>query len=113
MTLPRKLGLTLAGLHFLLVVGVAVWILTHIHQDPMAPTLWFLVDILDLPIFLLTIPLGPWIQSLPHVSWLPGIAGAWEPFLFSLLEGSILGTAWWFLIGWGVGRIWISFRPRT
>jgi hypothetical protein len=118
MTRAFKMGSSFAAFHFALVLGVAVWIATHTARDPQAPMLWLLVGLLDFPAYILFAAFGAQLQALPRVEWLPQktgswITGEWEPFLAPLLVFAVLGTVWWFLIGWGVGRVWSFRRPRA
>jgi hypothetical protein len=117
-SLPRKLGWSLAATHLVLVLAVATYIARQTRYDGETPRLWFLGVVPDLPVYLLSAALAPHLMSLPHVMWVERvtgqwITGEWEPFLGPLVIFGILGTAWWFFIGWLVGCLWVFIRPRT
>jgi len=79
---------------------------------------WLLIARFDFPAYLALIPFGSRILALPHVDWIEHltgewITGEWEPFIAPLLAFAILGTAWWLLLGWLAGRLWMLIRPHV
>ncbi len=61
---------------------------------------------------------GEQTLKLPHVTWMEHltgewIIGEWEPFISPLLAFGILGTAWWYLLGWSAGRAWMFLSVAT
>ena len=117
MTIARKLGWTAAGIHFAIVLVLGAYIARQTRYDGETPMLWLLIAVPDLPVELAMAPFGEQTLKLPHVTWMEHltgewITGEWEPFISPLLAFGILGTAWWYLLGWSAGRAWMFLRSR-
>jgi hypothetical protein len=109
---PRKIGTILAVVHLAVAIVFAIWIYRANAHDGESPMYWLFLMLIDLPAVFLLKPLSHVVHGWPRVGWLPGLAGDWPNFLFPLLSLIIIGTIWWFCLGWLCGRIWTSIRPR-
>src|SRR6478609_7844297 len=109
---PRKIGTMLAAIHFVIAIGFAIWIYRANSHDGESPMYWLFLMLIDVPAFFLLKPLSSIVHGWPHVDWLPGLAGDWPNFLFPFLSLVLIGTVWWFCLGWLCGRAWLAFRAR-
>jgi|SRR5580698_2183211 hypothetical protein len=92
MKLSRKLPYYLAIAHALLVV--AVFALIKTSHDPQAWLFFIMVFAVDYPA-----SIG--IKYLSDIPTATGNTGDWLTFGIFLL----LGTAWWFLLGWVISKL--------
>ena len=92
MKLSSKLPYYLAIAHALLVV--AVFILMKASHDPQAGLFFIIVFTVDYPA-----SIG--INYLSDIPTATGNTGDWLTFGIFLL----LGTAWWFLLGWVISKL--------
>ena len=107
-----EFGCYAGGLHLLLASLNAIAVATG--GSPSAE-LWIFIGMLDTPMNLLLLPLLdhlPRFDLWPRVSFLPGHLCSWD-FLFSFLYFVVLGTAFWFLLGWLFGRLTHRLRYGT
>jgi hypothetical protein len=110
---PRKIATGAAAIHIVVVVVFAIWIYTANSHDGESPMYWLFLMLLDVPASLLLKPLGFIVDGASRVSWLPGLAGDWPNFLYPLFFFAILGTLWWYCVGWVCGRGWEILRARS
>jgi hypothetical protein len=98
-----RFGCYAGAVHLLFAAFIAVVVATG---GSSSGELWIFVAIADTPVYLLLLTLlrDVRFEVWPRVSFLPGILGSWD-FLFSSLYFVILGTAFWFLLGWLFGRL--------
>jgi hypothetical protein len=90
--IARKIGLSLALLHLVAFVLLALYI--RLSADPQAPLLWGVFAVIDFPLSLIYLFAGNFSHSLPHLeqSW-------FAQFLyFPYLIHGLLGTVWWYLL---------------
>lgn len=109
---PRVAGLTLAALHLACVAVAATWIIVAFtHGEGESPMLWIYFAFLDYPLGYLLGAVD--VTSWPDIPFLPPIANSWEAFWAPLIFLSVMGTIWWFCIGWVLGRVFtLVFRFR-
>ena len=111
--LPRVLGWTLALLHLVLVIAIACSIASaHARGNHEASMGWIVVMFLSYPVVRLFPVVAHLLPTYPDISFLPGITGNWSEFLFPLVFFSLVGSAWWFGIGWVLGRVICIIRQR-
>jgi hypothetical protein len=101
-----RFGCYAASAHFLFAVFIAILVAIG---GSSSGELWIFTGIVDTPMNLLLLPLLSVLGDIrfdrwSRVSFLPGILGNWD-FLFSCLYFVVLGTAFWFLLGWLFGRL--------
>jgi hypothetical protein len=109
---PRVAGLTLAALHLACVAVAATCIIVAFaHGEGESPMLWIYFAYLDYPLGYLFPAVD--VTSWPDIQFLPPIANNWDAFLAPLIFFSVVGTSWWFCIGWVLGRIFtLIFKSR-
>ena len=112
-TPPRAwmLATILAVAHFALVIGVGIFVLVDLEREHESPMLWIFPFYLDVPVsfFMASIHFENWGQ----VSWIPGLAGEWANWLGPLLFLSLIGSLWWYCLGWLGGWSYSKLqRPR-
>jgi hypothetical protein len=110
---PRKIAMVAAAIHLLVVAVFAIWIYVANSHDGESPMYWLFLMFGDVPASLLLKPLGFIVDGWPRVSWLPGLAGDWPNFLYPLFFFAIVGTLWWYCIGWVCGRGWTLIFGRS
>jgi hypothetical protein len=96
--LSNTLPYCLAIAHALLVI--AVFVLIKVSHDPQA-WLFFII------VFAADFPASIGIKYLSDIPTASGNMGAWFTFGIFLL----LGSAWWFLLGWVISKL-VSRRRR-
>ncbi|HEX4665624.1 MAG TPA: hypothetical protein VH207_03410 [Chthoniobacterales bacterium] len=99
-----RFGCYAAAAHFLFAVFIAILVATG---GSSSAELWLFIGIVDTPMNLLLLPLLdhlPCFDLWPPVSFLSGRLASWD-FLFSSIYFVVLGTAFWFLLGWLFGRL--------
>jgi len=106
MRAPNKIAAIAAAIHICIVVAFAAWIYIANNFDGESPMYWLLLMFIDFPVSLLLGPLSFVVSSFPDISWLPGLAGDWDNFLYPLVFFAIIGTIWWYCVGWVCGRGW-------
>jgi hypothetical protein len=89
--------------HLLFAAFIAIFIATG---GSSSGELWIFVGIVDMPLNLLLLTLLSDVRFdlWSRVSFLPGILGSWD-FLFLCLYFVVLGTVFWFFLGWLFGRL--------
>jgi hypothetical protein len=100
----------LAGVHLACVIAAAVWILASFPHEQESPMLWIYVMLLDYPVSYLWGAVDQFMTHWPDLPFLPALANSWSAFLGPLFFFAFVGTAWWFCIGWLLGRIWTLIR---
>jgi hypothetical protein len=94
----RAWGAAIAGTHFVVICGLASIVIREQHFE-MAQEYWEYAGLFDFPASLVLRAFSPLlnllsaIASWPGVSFLPGITGSWNRFLFPFLLYGVLGTA--------------------
>jgi hypothetical protein len=109
---PRKVASIVAAVHFLVVTVFAAWIYVANAHDGESPMYWIFLILVDLPVSLLFGPVSAPFSGRPSVTWLPGLMGDWSNYLLPFLFFAIIGSAWWFCIGWMCGYLWSTIRRR-
>jgi hypothetical protein len=96
--LPRsRAGLAGALLH-LFVVGAVVTLILAGH-DPGWPKHWLIMLALDFPVSLGVMPVT-WLVPAAKAGPLSDISNFWWPLVY---HGAV-GTLWWYIVGWAIGR---------
>jgi ABC-type glycerol-3-phosphate transport system permease component len=108
----RKLGFILAAIHLVVVGSLAAWILIASKHDRESPLYWVYLLAIDFPVIFVMWPLSHMVDGWANVHWLPGLAGEWTNFLLPLICLSLVGTLWWYVIGWLIRRIMIRIFQR-
>jgi len=90
-------GFAAVGLH-LAILGYTVWLILG-GNDPNWSRYWMIFLALDFPVSLGVMP----------VTWLvPGAAGGplddLTNFWWPLVYHGVIGSAWWYIVGWAIGR---------
>ncbi len=99
-----RFGCYAATTHFLLATFIAILVATG---GSSSPETWVFIGVVDIPMNLLFSPVLdhlPRFELWPPVSFFSGHIARWD-FWFCVLYFVILGTAFWFLLGWLFGRI--------
>jgi hypothetical protein len=104
--------MTLAVIHLGVAIMFAIWIYRANAHDGESPMYRLFLMLADLPALFLLKPLSYLVEGWPRVGWLPGLAGDWPNFLLPFLSLIVIGTIWWFCLGWLFGRMWITIRGR-
>jgi hypothetical protein len=91
------LGLCAAAAHLALLALSVTLILSR--QAPDWPTYWLIYLALDFPVSLGVIPLA-WMFPAASAGPLSDFPNFWWPLAFH----GIVGTFWWYVVGWAIGR---------
>ena len=114
MKASNKFAMILATIHICVVFAFSVWIYAaYRFGEGESPMYWIFMYFVDFPVTLLLKPLCFLVEDFPNVSWLPGLAGNWPNFLYPLVFFSIIGTVWWYSVGWVCGRGWEMIFRRS
>ena len=98
-------GLCMAGAHVALIAcSVALMLATHERNWHMY---WLIFLALDFPVSLGVIPLA-WMFPPSPAGPLSDFPNFWWPLLFH----GLVGTGWWYIVGWAIGRRLARFRAR-
>ena len=102
---PSVAGFIFAALHLACVVVVASLIFAARGVVGEFVLLWTWFVVLDYPLGYLWEAVDQLVKSWPDVPFLPPLANNWQLFLAPLIFFSVVGTIWWFCIGWVIGRM--------
>jgi hypothetical protein len=103
-------GAGIGAAHFIAICILAALVIGE-QRSGMSHEYWEYAGIFDLPVSFVLLLLSPLLNLLsgvgswPDVPFLPGIMGSWNSFLLPFLFYGVLGTAVWFLLGWGAIRL--------
>ncbi|MCC7548716.1 MAG: hypothetical protein IT532_13200 [Burkholderiales bacterium] len=98
-----RAGLAAALIHLLL-LGVTVVLILDSREDAWTGH-WFVFLALDFPVSLGVIPVA-WLVPPSPQGPLSDLSNFWWPLAYH----AIVGTGWWYIVGWTIGR---SLRPGT
>ena len=103
--LPRsRAGLAGALLHLLVVGTVVTLILSGQRLDPTVndpgwPKYWLIMLALDFPVSLGVMPVT-WLVPAANAGPLADVSNFWWPLVYH----GVVGTLWWYIVGWAIGR---------
>jgi hypothetical protein len=96
--LPRsRAGLAGALLHLAILGYTVMQILSG--RDPDWPKYWLIFLAFDFPVSLGVMPVT-WLVPAASAGPLADVANFWWPLAYH----GIVGTAWWYIVGWAIAR---------
>jgi len=96
--LPRSLAGLAGALAHLLILGVVVSLILG-GGEPSWPKYWVIFLALDFPLSLGVIPVT-WLVPVAQGGPLADVANFWWPLAYH----GVVGTLWWYIVGWAIGR---------